>query len=182
MNKKWILVISLTIFNKSTAMDVEAAALRAKAIEARRELMEARRKAQAILSRNEQLLQETENTYARLKMQTPPPGLEDKHNELINHSSFIMSKLKKAIESDKHLMATADARSMRGDIAIMRGDIARHYTESHCSGCHKGKSDSGDLRLKKCTGCNRVKYCSTECQRSDWKFHKRTCPRTQTKK
>jgi 2-polyprenyl-3-methyl-5-hydroxy-6-metoxy-1,4-benzoquinol methylase len=32
---------------------------------------------------------------------------------------------------------------------------------------------SMDLRL--CTGCGKVKYCGTECQRKDWKNHKSTC-------
>ena len=38
-----------------------------------------------------------------------------------------------------------------------------------CNTCHiSGK-------FKKCSGCEKVYYCSKECQRQDWKEHKKTC-------
>ena len=39
-----------------------------------------------------------------------------------------------------------------------------------CNGC---KIIS--LKLKICTGCNKVLYCSRECQKKDWKEHKKIC-------
>lgn len=39
-----------------------------------------------------------------------------------------------------------------------------------CANC--GNKDGP---LKKCTVCGKVVYCSTRCQRDDWRFHKRTC-------
>ena len=29
--------------------------------------------------------------------------------------------------------------------------------------------------IKRCSGCRLVYYCSTACQKQDWKFHKVTC-------
>ncbi|KAF2813589.1 uncharacterized protein BDZ99DRAFT_474219 [Mytilinidion resinicola] len=32
--------------------------------------------------------------------------------------------------------------------------------------------------IRSCSGCNLIRYCSKECQRADWGFHKRYCKRT----
>ena len=37
--------------------------------------------------------------------------------------------------------------------------------------CHVCKN----LTRKKCGGCNNIFYCSKECQRTDWKEHKKIC-------
>jgi hypothetical protein len=40
----------------------------------------------------------------------------------------------------------------------------------HCHNCHK------DIQKPlRCGVCKRVTYCSAQCQRDDWTFHKRTC-------
>ena len=44
-----------------------------------------------------------------------------------------------------------------------------------CANC--GKSSSEDTKLKKCTACFLVKYCSVECQKIHRKLHKRECKR-----
>ncbi|KKP07740.1 hypothetical protein THAR02_00128 [Trichoderma harzianum] len=43
-----------------------------------------------------------------------------------------------------------------------------------CNTCGKTEQLDG-LKLKKCKGCMKISYCSTECQRQDWKQHKREC-------
>ena len=35
-----------------------------------------------------------------------------------------------------------------------------------------------DREMKKCADCGEVKYCSQECQKKNWKVHKRTCKKT----
>ncbi|RDA94293.1 hypothetical protein CP533_0550 [Ophiocordyceps camponoti-saundersi (nom. inval.)] len=43
---------------------------------------------------------------------------------------------------------------------------------SECKICKKGPPE---ITLKKCGKCQETWYCSTECQKKDWKDHKKTC-------
>jgi MYND finger len=43
-----------------------------------------------------------------------------------------------------------------------------------CKICKKVKSSTG-TKLLTCARCHMVKYCSVECQRADWKDHKKFC-------
>ena len=42
-----------------------------------------------------------------------------------------------------------------------------------CASC--GIAEVDDIKLKKCTGCYLVRYCSIKCQRGHWPQHKRVC-------
>ena len=53
-------------------------------------------------------------------------------------------------------------------------NAARHGI---CFGCEE---TVGRKHLKKCAGCNRVAYCSRECQTADWKAHKPCCERRES--
>ncbi|KAI0137884.1 hypothetical protein F4776DRAFT_89907 [Hypoxylon sp. NC0597] len=40
-------------------------------------------------------------------------------------------------------------------------------------GVVRGKAENaGGLKLDRCAGCQKVKHCSRECQKADWKDHK----------
>ncbi|KAJ6445638.1 Zinc finger, MYND-type [Purpureocillium lavendulum] len=41
-----------------------------------------------------------------------------------------------------------------------------------CTSCNKSPPD---LTLKKCAKCSATPYCSRECQKADWKAHKKIC-------
>jgi MYND finger len=43
-----------------------------------------------------------------------------------------------------------------------------------CISCRREKAEDGS-GLQNCARCHRVKYCSRECQRADWKTHKNAC-------
>lgn len=43
-----------------------------------------------------------------------------------------------------------------------------------CRACGKVKTNKGGTLLS-CARCHKAKYCSTDCQRADWKSHKRHC-------
>lgn len=46
-------------------------------------------------------------------------------------------------------------------------------TALKCANCAKTESDSG-INLKRCAKCQTY-YCSRECQKADWKEHKKVC-------
>ena len=46
-----------------------------------------------------------------------------------------------------------------------------------CQNCHMAKSKEGKSLLK-CSRCGIARYCSAECQRADWKEHKKVCSET----
>jgi hypothetical protein len=47
-------------------------------------------------------------------------------------------------------------------------------SQGGCTACGKGETDDGG-KLLKCSACQTTKYCSSNCQKSDWKIHKRIC-------
>ncbi|KAK6503241.1 hypothetical protein TWF481_008270 [Arthrobotrys musiformis] len=51
-------------------------------------------------------------------------------------------------------------------------NIPSHPKEGECATC--GKEAGGDVKLSKCSACMKVEYCSKECQKRDWKAHKKT--------
>lgn len=46
-----------------------------------------------------------------------------------------------------------------------------------CAACGKDEDDVGGGKLKQCAKCHSDKtfYCSRDCQKNDWKDHKRIC-------
>lgn len=59
------------------------------------------------------------------------------------------------------------------DASLADGNRDTH-TGPICSTCHKPQSELGD-ELKHCARCRSARYCSKECQKKDWKTHKRSC-------
>ena len=53
-------------------------------------------------------------------------------------------------------------------------DEAEASKAEACRVCRRSKKADGSGLLN-CARCSRVKYCSRECQRADWKSHKGTC-------
>ena len=50
-----------------------------------------------------------------------------------------------------------------------------------CAGCQKSQSDISEP-LKRCAKCQTQCYCSRECQKADWKTHKKVCASNQQNK
>ena len=46
--------------------------------------------------------------------------------------------------------------------------------EPKCDNCQKSSAQNGKA-LKKCVRCQRIYYCSKECQKKSWKAHKKVC-------
>jgi len=51
---------------------------------------------------------------------------------------------------------------------------------SICANCGKGGEGNNDIKLKTCTACRMVKYCSRECQIAHRPQHKRECKKRAT--
>jgi hypothetical protein len=87
-----------------------------------------------------------------------------------------------------------------GGAAFMKISIRRHSWETMCCSpaCEValrkvfwrktgyprvcGSCSKGSERMKKCSGCRTVWYCSSECQNADWKRHKADCKRVRSAK
>ncbi|KAK2465897.1 hypothetical protein APHAL10511_001538 [Amanita phalloides] len=50
-------------------------------------------------------------------------------------------------------------------------DHVDHMDQETCAKCH----GPGKPKLMFCAGCKAVRYCSADCQKADWKTHKRSC-------
>jgi hypothetical protein len=56
-----------------------------------------------------------------------------------------------------------------------QGDIKGNSpTDESCLTC-KAKGGAVSGKLLTCTGCRKATYCSKECQKKDWKYHKASC-------
>lgn len=54
----------------------------------------------------------------------------------------------------------------------VRNMVATHFTNPLCHNCHRKPPG---VKLWRCDACALVWYCSVECQRANWKRHKRQC-------
>ena len=62
--------------------------------------------------------------------------------------------------------------------AANQTDYKGRNVSKKCNGC--GMNDDMEA-LKRCASCGKVWYCSRECQKADWKVHKKTCKQSQGK-
>lgn len=56
------------------------------------------------------------------------------------------------------------------------GDKASSIAEDECENCKATDAKDGKP-LKACSKCKKIFYCCKECQKGDWKKHKKICPR-----
>ena len=50
-----------------------------------------------------------------------------------------------------------------------------YHPYSCCLICGSDGCVDDRKELLRCSGCKQALYCSTECQREDWRVHKREC-------
>ncbi|XP_010132322.1 PREDICTED: deformed epidermal autoregulatory factor 1 homolog [Buceros rhinoceros silvestris] len=86
--------------------------------------------------------------------------LEEMVNSLLNTAQ----QLKTLIEQAKQ--ASSSFREAAVTQAKIQADVERK--EQSCVNC-------GREATNECTGCHKVNYCSTFCQRQDWKDHQHIC-------
>ncbi|KAM8807824.1 DEAF1 factor, partial [Eudromia elegans] len=91
--------------------------------------------------------------------------LEEMVNSLLNTAQ----QLKTLIEQAKQ--ASSSFREAAVTQAKIQADVERK--EQSCVNC-------GREATNECTGCHKVNYCSTFCQRKDWKDHQHMCGQSAT--
>jgi hypothetical protein len=78
---------------------------------------------------------------------------------------------------DPKVIAAAAAQEQR--YHEQKRDGGKEWEEQRCTGVQRcegcGCKGSAEVRLKKCTACEKVVYCSRECQHADWRLHKVVC-------
>lgn len=70
--------------------------------------------------------------------------------------------------------AAAEQRAPAAEVEIAEALATRRCAHLGCTDV-SGPSEASAPRGKKCSGCQRVRYCSKSCQKADWKAHKIAC-------
>ncbi|KFP44556.1 Deformed epidermal autoregulatory factor 1, partial [Chlamydotis macqueenii] len=89
--------------------------------------------------------------------------------EMVNSLLSTAQQLKTLIEQAKQ--ASSSFREAAVTQAKIQADVERK--EQSCVNC-------GREATNECTGCHKVNYCSTFCQRKDWKDHQHICGQSPT--
>lgn len=83
--------------------------------------------------------------------------------EMVNSLLSTAQQLKTLFEQAKQASSYREAAA-----AQARAQADAERKEQSCVNC-------GREALSECTGCHKVNYCSTFCQRKDWKDHQHMC-------
>ncbi|XP_025900632.1 deformed epidermal autoregulatory factor 1 homolog isoform X1 [Nothoprocta perdicaria] len=108
--------------------------------------------------------------------------LEEMVNSLLNTAQ----QLKTLIEQAKQ--ASSSFREAAVTQAKIQADVERKEVMvpergrwlSQVLGCQQSCVNCGREATNECTGCHKVNYCSTFCQRKDWKDHQHMCGQSAT--
>ncbi|XP_020835040.1 deformed epidermal autoregulatory factor 1 homolog isoform X2 [Phascolarctos cinereus] len=88
--------------------------------------------------------------------------------EMVNSLLSTAQQLKTLFEQAKQASSYREAAA-----AQARGQAEAERKEQSCVNC-------GREAMNECTGCHKVNYCSTFCQRKDWKEHQHMCGQSAT--
>jgi len=79
----------------------------------------------------------------------------------------------KVSEKDKESEKTKDFEKTK--------ESGKREKEKICWNCHASQNEEG-IKLSKCKGCRKARYCDEECQSSDWERHSSYCEKMQEKR
>ncbi|KAM9221459.1 deformed epidermal autoregulatory factor 1 homolog isoform 3-T3 [Dugong dugon] len=85
--------------------------------------------------------------------------LEEMVNSLLNTAQQLKALFEQAKQASSYREAAVAHAKVQADA---------ERKEQSCANC-------GREALSECTGCHKVNYCSTFCQRKDWKDHQHVC-------
>ncbi|TLD27938.1 hypothetical protein E2P81_ATG06284 [Venturia nashicola] len=107
---------------------------------------------------------------------------KSEQGDLVNGEAIIMKEIDDLLKSQKDGRAAPHNRpetSMGKPVTEMEAlekamAALIENDRSGCNRCEKEKQESGKALLT-CARCLKAKYCSAECQKADWKAHKKVC-------
>eukprot|EP00921_Rhytidocystis_pertsovi_P000481 GHVQ01000909.1.p1 GENE.GHVQ01000909.1~~GHVQ01000909.1.p1 ORF type:complete len:297 (+),score=32.14 GHVQ01000909.1:83-973(+) len=67
-----------------------------------------------------------------------------------------------------------DKKSLIDQMECLKNANASVPMERKCENCGR-EGNSSNVDFKKCARCSKVLYCGVDCQKADWRFHKRIC-------
>ncbi|KAB0390999.1 hypothetical protein E2I00_019900, partial [Balaenoptera physalus] len=94
--------------------------------------------------------------------------LEEMVNSLLNTAQQLKTLFEQAKQASSYREAAAAQARVQADAERKEVPFAQRQ---FCVNC-------GREALSECTGCHKVNYCSTFCQRKDWKDHQHVCGRS----
>lgn len=119
------------------------------------------------------------------------PGLLKTYDELLTCVLFLEEKIKKGEpcgDTVAAILEGKDGHTTKRPAIIQKLKMIASYAAllqpigqragslKHCRYCNKMEmSEEFQMTLKRCSRCQSAFYCSTACQRADWKTHKKTC-------
>ena len=74
----------------------------------------------------------------------------------------------------------SDINKLSAEAAVEHFSISVDKCDDSEIGCTRCLKKRSLTVLRRCTGCKRSRYCSKDCQRSDWPSHKQLCKSIQS--
>ena len=101
--------------------------------------------------------------------------LESSDLSSIERSTCVKQGLKHLENQASENLSLAEERAILLEVIEEAGIDSDDDQEDagECANCHR-KPEKG-LEIKKCTRCRITRYCSKECQKKDWSFHRFAC-------
>lgn len=71
--------------------------------------------------------------------------------------------------------ASAGVSNAGSSLREARGGSTGAEAPPCCASCGRAEGEAGVAKLKSCSSCHAVRYCSRECQKAHWRAHKAHC-------
>jgi len=112
------------------------------------------------------------------KKDNTSPDSDDTKNPPMNLSSIDLSNNLRKMFLPKAQLGARPKESEKPKESVELGEEKK---EKICWNCHASDKEEA-VKLSKCKGCKKARYCDEECQSSDWERHSSYCEKMQKKR